>query len=114
MHYRGHPVRQARELVNFVTTGKAWLQTPEGEFEWDLWRGQQFTAALLAGYLDEGSSVYAPMRRSARESSSWFRGHRWAVEQNLIGFHMGDYVAAIHDDGSLRDMAVPSACNPET
>lgn len=107
IHYKSHPVRQARELKNFVQTGKAFFYAPEQTYTWDMWNGMQFSPALLANYLDEDSDIHAPLHKSAEAISNEIAGNNWKVESKSYALDLNKYFEILDERGLLQLLPDP-------
>lgn len=62
--FRGHPIRQIRELFNMINTGETRLLLGDLEHKVRNWKGDRFTAEDLKDYLSEDSKIYTPVWKS--------------------------------------------------
>ncbi|QRK05590.1 hypothetical protein JQX13_36365 [Archangium violaceum] len=62
--FRGHPIRQIRELFNMINTGESRLLIGNFKHAVRNWKGDRFTADDLEDYLSEDSKLYGPVWKS--------------------------------------------------
>ncbi|WP_437981387.1 hypothetical protein [Sorangium sp. So ce117] len=95
IQYRGHPVRHARELQNFVRTGTAILRSPDGHFQFDMWEGSPFSGAVLSTYLGESPGLYEAIWDSAHEAVENLQSVRWGVDRVYYNFDVERHFATL-------------------
>jgi hypothetical protein len=102
--YRGYPIRHAKEVANFIRTGRGHIVLSGKDYELDFWRGRSFSAALLIEYLSRSNSVYAPVWGSVTEGRHTIHVGRTRIVRPVYFFDQAKHLKALTETTPPREV----------
>ena len=101
----GHPIRQARELGNFIAGGTGRVAVGSKEREFRMWAGESLTKQDLDGYLsEEGGRVYTGIWEAFSFEDVRWDFARVSLSTRVYGFDGIKHLHALGFDDLVEEL----------